>query len=291
MRRTLILLMLLCLLCGSFCLSEEEEVQLDAPVEEITVSLGGEDEPEPTEVPTVPDDYGDDDWRESDYIIPYPDVTSAEIRNQLKPSKRVYPGKLVWPLPGTPVLGHLTSHVGWRNAARIHSHQGGTWPSWLHHGIDVGNVKKGHPVAAVADGLAYAGYRRGEGLYVVIDHQNGFYTEYQHLSGFAGAVTRGCRAVPVKAGDLIGAVGNSGGDYPVHFHFEIAWSPKGGGSDDKTYFKRTKSRSIRAYSFPQESVVTLHWPKTWELCTAENQIFVPSVEALAEPTKTPSPSE
>ena len=70
MRRTLILLMLLCLgVRGSFCLSEEE-VQLDAPVEEITGVPGRRGRAEPTEVPTVPDDYGDDDRRESDYIIP-----------------------------------------------------------------------------------------------------------------------------------------------------------------------------------------------------------------------------
>lgn len=209
--------------------------------------------------------------------IPYPDICSREIRKRLTASKRVYPGTLLWPLKGTEPLKHITSHVGWRNAARIHGNQSGTWPSWLHHGIDVGNVDTSQVVVAAASGLAYAGVKNGCGRYVVIDHGNGWYTEYQHLSSFAGAVYRGCRALPVKAGDAIGYVGNSGGDYPVHFHFEIAWSPNGGGATAKKYFRQTKNRRVYAYSFPQARVIEMHWSKTWEICTAEAQYFVADV--------------
>lgn len=255
---------------------------LDVPEEETTFQLEGpEDEAEPQEETYVSDQVVDD-WDEDDYYIPYPDVTSREIRNLLKPSDRVYPGKLVWPLPGTEVLEHITSHVGWRNAARIHSHQGGTWPSWLHHGIDVGHVTTRQSVVAAAGGLAYSGERSGYGKYVVIDHQNGWYTEYQHLSRFAGSITKNCRKVRVQAGDILGYVGNSGGDYPVHFHFEIAWSPKGQGSTGKQYLRQLKNRTIRAYSFPQSSIVELHWARTWEICTAEKQNFVATVEELSD---------
>lgn len=290
MKKLTAMLLILCLLALACCAEEETESEpegaVESAVEEITVELGGDSEeeiPEPraTKAPKVREQY----WDEEDCIIPYPDVTSSEIKNQLKSSDRVYPGKLVWPLPGTPVLGHITSHVGWRNAARIHSHQGGDWPSWLHHGIDVGHVTKNQSVVAAADGMAWAGKRRGDGNYVVIDHGNGWYTEYQHLSRFAGAVYRNCKKVPVKAGDPIGYVGNSGGDYPVHFHFEIAYSPKGKGGSAGKYFKLTKNRAIRAYSFPQECVIELHWAKTWEICTAEKQHFVASAEDLKEETK------
>lgn len=251
-------------------------------MEEVTFDIGDDDPASDAEVPDAPQ-VVEDDWDPEDYYIPYPDVTSKAVRTQLAPSDRVYPGKLVWPLPGTEILKHLTSHVGWRNAARIHSHQGGSWPSWLHHGVDVGHVTTAQPVVAAADGIAYAGVRNGDGLYVVIDHKNGWYTEYQHLSRFAGAITKGCRKVPVLAGETIGYVGNSGGDYPVHFHFEIAYDPAGKGGKALKYFKQTKNRTIRAYSFPQQSVVALHWARTWEICTAEKQNFVATPAELKDP--------
>ena len=300
MKRYLSALLILCLLCALPALAEESDSPveapsevaeapseaLEAPVEESVFELDGGDsedkkEEEKVEVEIIEEETSPG-GSDSSYIIPYPDVTSSEIRKLLKPSKKVYPGKLVWPLPGTPVLGHITSHVGWRNAARIHRHQGGAWPSWLHHGIDVGKVTTSQQVVAAAGGKAWAGQRRGDGKYVVIDHGNGWYTEYQHLSAFAGDVYKGCKGIKVAAGDPIGYVGNSGGDYPVHFHFEIVWSPNGPGASGRKYFKQTKNRTIRAYSFEQESVVALHWAKTWEICTAEKQHFVASVEELEE---------
>lgn len=280
MKKYLCALLILCLLPGAFALGEEES-SIEAAVSEAVVELGGgeeEETPAPEETVAPEPEIRNDD--PDDYVIPYPDVTSKEIKKLLKPSDRVYPGKLVWPLPGRPVLEHITSHVGWRNAGRIHSHQGGSWPSWLHHGIDIGAVTTSQLVVAAAGGKAYAGVKGGDGMYVVIDHGNGWYTEYQHLSAFAGNIRRNCKKVKVEAGDPIGYCGNSGGDYPVHFHFEIAYNPKGAGASDKKYFRQTKNRTIRAWSFPQESVVALHWAKTWEICTAEKQEFVASVDEL-----------
>ena len=267
----------------------------EAPVSEIVADIGsfaGEASPQPSAqmAASSPDEaapapekageaYAEEATAEIEYI-PYPDICSREIRRCLTASKRVYPGTLLWPLKGTKPLAHVTSHVGWRNAARIHGNQGGTWPSWLHHGIDVGNVDTSQVVVAAASGLAYAGVKNGCGRYVVIDHGNGWYTEYQHLSSFAGIVSRGCKTLPVRAGDAIGYVGNSGGDYPVHFHFEIAWSPTGGGASDKKYFRQTKNRRVYAYSFPQARVIELHWGKTWEICTAERQHFVSDVSQM-----------
>jgi hypothetical protein len=56
---------------------------------------------------------------------------------------------------------------------------------------------------------------RSYGLFVVLDHGNGETTLYAHLS--AEHVTLGQR---VDAGDLIGAVGTSGGSSGPHLHFE-----------------------------------------------------------------------
>lgn len=285
----------LMLLCVPARAEEAQVGEVDTSVEEVELALGGlepealpgddaaapeiiPDEPEPTPAPTP-------------FVPPYPDVTSAEIRRQVVPSARVYPSALIWPLPGQEPLTHLTSHVGWRNAARI-SHSGGTWASWLHHGVDVGGVDTSQPVVAADGGLAYAGERAGLGKYVVIDHENGWYTRYQHLSAYGGELYPQAKAIPLNAGSIIGYVGNSGGNYAVHLHFEIAWSPDGPGADDETYQNQTQSRRIRAWSYPQQQVVVLHWPKTWELCSAENMFFVSlALEDVlpVEPEETPEP--
>lgn len=280
---------------GSFALSEDvqeltgedlfeevfaanvEDEQMEA--EEFTFSLT-EDISE-SAVPATPEQPSTsqsadvlEEWDESDYIISYPDVCDKAIRQLVKPSERVYPGTLIWPLKGREPLEHVTSHVGWRNAGRIHAHQGGSFPSWLHHGIDIGGVGTDQVVVAADGGRAYAGEKSGLGKYVVIDHGNGWYTRVQHLSGYAGQVSPMNRGVTVEAGEPIGYVGGTGGDYPVHFHFEIAFSPDGPGGDDTDYQRETHSFHIRAYSFPQNSVVLLRWADRWEICTAENQTFV-----------------
>ena len=252
---------------------------VESQVDEVEFSLGG-DEDEPAEEPQAEPEPADDtvdvfeQWDPKDCIIHCPDVCDDVIRNQVTPSARVYPEPLVWPLKNLEPLTNLTSRVGWRDAGRIQRRQGGTWASWLHHGIDVGGVDTNQLVVAAAAGLAYAGSCDGLGNYVVIDHQNGWYTRYQHMSAFAGDITVDCRAVPVHAGDDIGYVGGTGGDYPVHLHFEIAWSPDGPGADDRTYQIETNNRKIHAYSFPQQKTIRLRWADTWEICTAENQNFL-----------------
>lgn len=290
MKKWLAALLMLCLCMP--CAFAEEELELDLDVEaqiesvddavgETTLDLGGggtavDDAHVAEEYTFVPPSS------KEVYYLDCPDV--YDIKNVVSASQRVYPGALLWPLKGKQPPKRFTSHVGWRNAARIHSGQGGAWPSWLHHGVDVGNVTRRQLVVVAASGVAYAGEQRGNGRYVVIDHGNGFYTKYQHLSRFAGEMFDGCREVPVEAGDPIGYVGNSGGDYPVHFHFEIAWSPDGPGSDDITYHRETHNRTIKAYSFPQQSVVRMHWAERWEICSAEYQTFIADLE-------TPVPDE
>ena len=289
MKRLLTLLLALCLFMGVAWAEEpDQEISSDAveaSVDEVEFSLGG-DEPEaepPAEEEVTDEEYIYESSKKSDYYLNCPDV--YDYKNAVFASNRVYPGELVWPLKGRAPLTRFASHVGWRDAARIHRQQGGTWASWLHHGTDIGGATTKQVVVAAASGVAYAGERRGNGRYVVIDHGNGWYTEYQHLSRFAGEVFDGCREIPVEAGDPIGYVGNTGGDYPVHLHFEIAWSPDGPGSDDKAYFKQTHNLHLYGYSFPQQCVVRMRWPQTWEMCSAEYQSFVIAPEA--KPTEEP----
>jgi murein DD-endopeptidase MepM/ murein hydrolase activator NlpD len=91
--------------------------------------------------------------------------------------------------------------------------------SW-HHGDDI-FAPLGTPVVAVADGtLNRVGWERlgGWRLWVRDDLGNEFY--YAHLSGYTEAAIRGQR---VKAGQVLGFVGDTGDAYgtPFHLHFEI----------------------------------------------------------------------
>ena len=279
-RKALCALLLAALLMISAALCEDAEYEdvesspAEAAGEAAAFSLGGDEDPAPTPTPAPAaevDTY--EQWDGGDYSLSYPDVMDRGIREDMKASDRVYPGTLIWPLKGRTPLEGLSSRVGWRNAARIHGHQGGTWPSWLHHGIDVGGVGTDQVVVACAGGLAYCGEKSGLGRYVVIDHGNGWYTRCQHLSAYAGKLTPGAKAVPVEAGEDIGYVGSSGGDYPVHLHFEIAFSPDGPGGTDADYQRETHNLRVKAYSFHQQAPVLLRWPARWELCTAEKQTF------------------
>lgn len=285
MRKLLSVLLMICLfaplaLAEEFFGGDDAEYDIvDTEVGEVDFVFGDDGSTQAPEEYYIYDESADTSDDGSCYLN-CPDAN--DVKYMIEVSDRVYPGALVWPLPGTQPLKHISSHVGWRNAARIHRNQGGTMPSWLHHGIDVSGVTTAQQVVAAADGVAYAGEQRGNGLYVVIDHGNGFYTKSQHLSRFAGEIFDGCEAVPVKACDPIGYVGSSGGDYPVHFHFEIAFSPDGAGFDDVDYQWNTHNHQIYAYSFALQDFVKMRWPDRWELCSAEYQTFVSDASELTD---------
>lgn len=89
-----------------------------------------------------------------------------------------------------------------------------------HHGEDI-FAQLGSPVLAVADGTVFSvGWNRVGGfrLWLRDDAGNEFY--YAHLSAFSTAARNGAR---VKAGTVVGFVGNTGDaeTTPFHLHFEI----------------------------------------------------------------------
>lgn len=103
-----------------------------------------------------------------------------------------------------------------------------TWPSNYqqlsggpfteqHAGIDLG-APAGSPVYAADDGvIVFAGWTgTGYGNTVVIDHGNGFWSLYAHLS----QVSAPC-GTPVKQGQRIAMSGNSGNSTGAHLHFEL----------------------------------------------------------------------
>lgn len=94
----------------------------------------------------------------------------------------------------------------------------------LHTGIDIAGTGYGSPVYASNNGVIYdKGYKaQGEGNYIIIDHNNGFYSLYGHMSAFADGIQIG---TTVERGQVIGYVGSSGWATGPHLHFEIRVCP------------------------------------------------------------------
>lgn len=86
----------------------------------------------------------------------------------------------------------------------------------FHAGLDFkGPI--GAPIFAAAKGtVSFAGQKQGYGNCLEIDHGNGLMTRYAHMSAFRARVGQ-----PVKAGDLVGAIGSSGRSTGPHLHFEV----------------------------------------------------------------------
>ncbi|KKQ53905.1 MAG: Peptidase M23 family protein [Candidatus Falkowbacteria bacterium GW2011_GWC2_38_22] len=88
--------------------------------------------------------------------------------------------------------------------------------SWRHYAIDIAN-KVGTPLyAADAGTVELAGWGKGYGNQIVIDHGGGKKTRYAHLSKFN--VEKGD---VVTKGQTIGGMGSTGWSTGSHLHFEI----------------------------------------------------------------------
>ena len=86
----------------------------------------------------------------------------------------------------------------------------------MHAGLDF-RGPLGAPIYAAADGrVSFAGVKNGYGNCLEIVHGNGMMTRYAHMSGFRARVGQ-----TVRAGDVIGAIGNSGRSTGPHLHFEV----------------------------------------------------------------------
>jgi hypothetical protein len=105
--------------------------------------------------------------------------------------------------------------------------QGNNWtgaygerrPYGIHDGVDIA-MAIGTPLKAVMDGVvSYAGSGSGgrsRGLYITIEHENGYRTLYAHLSKFF--VKKGDA---VTKGQLVALSGNSGFSTGPHLHFSL----------------------------------------------------------------------
>lgn len=111
---------------------------------------------------------------------------------------------------GVPVHGKKTSGFGRRSSPFSR------YRMQFHRGIDYA-IDRDTRVVATADGVVLkAGWERGLGLVVKIDHGNGIETVYGHLSRAAVKVGQ-----KVCRGQRIGLVGNTGRSTGPHVHYEV----------------------------------------------------------------------
>lgn len=153
------------------------------------------------------------------------DVISTEIqtKEELKPAikqiivkgDKVIPsvgyGAWYWPVPSHYVISPMGYRLDPFNRTRT-----------LHTGADIAE-SCGKPIWAANNGVVTeAAYKPewGNGNYVAINHNNGYYTLYAHMSKYIVRVGQ-----VVAKGQLIGYVGKTGRAQGCHLHFE-AW--KGG---------------------------------------------------------------
>jgi len=88
-----------------------------------------------------------------------------------------------------------------------------------HTGIDIAN-QRGTPVFASNIGTVVEMRRltSGYGRYILIDHNNGYWTLYAHLQEFSSEIEIGSA---VSRGQVIGYIGCTGTCTGPHLHFEI----------------------------------------------------------------------
>ena len=100
-----------------------------------------------------------------------------------------------------------------------------------HNGVDIYGPKRGSKVyAALAGEVVDISSNSSSGYFVIIKHDNGYYTRYAHmqntngndnLNGTNSATKYITVGQKVEAHDVIGEVGASGNSTAVHLHFEV----------------------------------------------------------------------
>ena len=110
----------------------------------------------------------------------------------------------VWAWP-TNKPSCITSPYGWRSGK-------------LHTGLDIACTGCGSPIYAANNGtVEVATYHSYNGNYVIINHNNGYYTFYGHMSKIIVSPGQ-----VVQMGEQIGMVGQTGAATGCHVHFMIS---------------------------------------------------------------------
>ena len=87
-----------------------------------------------------------------------------------------------------------------------------------HQGVDYA-APTGTPISSVADGvIAQVGSNNSQGRFVIVSHNNGLQTIYNHMSKFSKVAKKGTK---VKQGAVIGYVGSTGYATGPHLDFRM----------------------------------------------------------------------
>lgn len=97
----------------------------------------------------------------------------------------------------------------------------------LHDGIDIAGTGYGSPIYSANNGIVtVSSYNYVNGNYVIINHNNGYYTYYGHMSKILVQVGQ-----TVARGETIGLIGSTGWSTGPHVHFGIHYGvPYKGGT-------------------------------------------------------------
>lgn len=135
------------------------------------------------------------------------------------------------------VLGTYYTGGGWSDDPAAYAGDGWAWPTirpymitsgfgwrWgtMHNAIDISGCGYGSPIYAANNGVVSSAHNAEStdiwslGGYVIINHQNGYFTLYAHLSSTNISV-----GSVVKKGQKIGEMGHSGRAYGTHLHFGV----------------------------------------------------------------------
>jgi len=113
-------------------------------------------------------------------------------------------GRMSWPTTGT-----IVSHFGRERHPALNT-------VTENLGIEI-KAQLGNPVITVDDGVVQTiTWQRSRGNIIIISHDNGFYTVYTHLQDIRVAESQ-----PVKRGQTIGTVGDTGSLIGPVLHFQI----------------------------------------------------------------------
>ena len=139
-----------------------------------------------------------------------------------------------------PVNLAMSGTYGWRTTKGQPDHQGLDFGTQDRTGIQT--------IASVAGKVVFAGHLSGRGNTVIIqsDQNPNIYVLYQHLA--KTALTTGNM---VSQAQKVGTIGKTGGDYPIHLHYEVLINPEfktGKDSDGNTIYTNIYRPSGAGYS-------------------------------------------
>jgi murein DD-endopeptidase MepM/ murein hydrolase activator NlpD len=163
---------------------------------------------------------GDDSQREARPKVKKKQEKQKQEQQRNRPT--IPPIRSVPPdvIPRLTATGYVFPVYGQASFSNTFGAPRGAYVGGWHHGEDI-FAPLGAPVLAVANGIVYSvGWNKVGGLRFWLQDSSGNEFYYAHLSAFSPLAVNGAQ---VRAGDVIGFIGNTGDaeHTPYHLHFEI----------------------------------------------------------------------